>query len=75
MSTYKDNSFPVMKGHVNLGVSVQVGGGTFLCVEDGALVATWQDDTTDSFTMTAGNAYNFGNIKQVQILSGKFHRA
>ena len=75
MGTYKDNSFPVMKDKVNLGVSVQVGGGTFLCVEDGALVATWQDDTTDTFTMIAGDAYNFGNIKQVQISSGLFHRA
>ena len=72
---YKDNSFPATKGKVNLGASTQAGGGAYLCVEDGSLTVTWSDDTTDTFTLTAGGALDFGNAKQVEILSGLYHRA
>ena len=72
---YKSNAFPVGKGKVNLTTGT-FGGGVFLCVVDGDLLVTWADDTTDTLSLTAGDAINaVRTAKTVGIVSGTFHIA
>jgi len=46
----------------------------YLCVEDGVLELTFDDDSVGSVNCIAGQAYSFGkSVEKVEIKSGKFH--
>ena len=70
--TYRDNSFPINKGKVNLTTGT-FGGGAFLCTVDGSLVVTWDDDSTDTIACITGDAFNIKGCKTVEITAGTFH--
>jgi hypothetical protein len=45
-----------------------------VCVEDGTVVATWEDTTTTEFTFKAGDSFRFFAVDctRVQVTSGTF---
>ena len=71
--SYKENGFPISKGRVNM-TSGSVAG-LLLCVEDGAINVTWDDDSTAVISMVAGDAINFSKAKSAVIDSGSYHGA
>ncbi len=73
--SYRDNSFPVVKGQVNLGIQAGLPSGTYKCVADGSITVTWLSDGTDTFVMLAGESIDIRQGKYVEILGGIFHRA
>ena len=71
---YRDKSFPLKQGNVNL-TSGSYSGGVFLCASLGNLTITWEDDTQDSVDVAQGQALNISyGVKSVTINSGTFHR-
>ena len=72
--SFRDNSFPMTKGNVNL-TSGSLGGGIYLCVADGSLKIVWMDTTTETVNVVEGNAYNFTTgVTSIEVLTGTFHR-
>ena len=72
---FKDNGFPLKKGQVNLITGTRAGG-IYLCIEPGAILVTWDDDSTDTIETQLGSAYNFVvGTKSTAIVSGKYHLA
>ncbi len=72
--SYKENSFPLVKGNTNLTSGVY-GQGTYLCVDDGALDVVWEDGTPETISTVAGDAFSFPRVQSVTVLSGTFHKA
>lgn len=73
--TYRGNSFPLVKGQVNL-TSGTYGAGIYLCTVDGSISVTWSDSTSDTITCTKGEAFNLlSGVTDVTITDGTFHRA
>jgi len=73
--TYRGNSFPLVKGQVNL-TSGTYGASVYLCVVDGSFSVTWSDGTSDIINCTQGEAFNLTNgVSGVTITAGTFHRA
>ncbi len=62
----------LQRGRVNLTSGVHKDINSFSCVEDGTLVITWNDGTTDAVDFVAGDRYSL-NVKSVEITSGVFH--
>ena len=72
--SYRENSFPLSKGKVNLTTGT-FGGGAFLCTVAGDLTITWDDDTTSVVSCLEGNAFNIVSSKSVEITSGTYQVA
>lgn len=72
--SYKDNSFPLTKGNVNL-TSGTYDDGAYLCTVDGSLTITWSDNTSDTINVVEGLAVNVIGSKSVVITSGTFCKA
>ena len=72
-NSYIENTFPVRQGKVNL-TSGNIGG-VVVCVVDGSLDLVWEDDSTDTISMSAGDAVNLFEVKACTIVSGTFHQA
>jgi len=71
MGAYIDNAYPVQKGKVNLTTGAL--GATALCVADGSITVTWEDDSTDVLDMVAGDAIDLRNAKSAVVTTGTFH--
>lgn len=74
--SYKDNAFPLTQDGVNLtsGTFTDTRENIFLCVADGVLTVTWQDNTTSAISCLEGGAFTVESAKQIVITSGTFHK-
>jgi len=73
--SYKKNALPLREGKVNLVNGVVLGGGVYVCVEEGSLNIIWASGGTDTIYCVAGDAYDFVEVTSVEVASGIFHRA
>ena len=71
--SYKVNAFPILKDRVNLTSGLVYG--AVVCITDGSLDIVWEDSSTATIDMIAGDAIDVGNAKTATITSGKFHSA
>ena len=72
--SYKENSFPLIKGQVNLTTGVH-SSCCMVCVAPGDLSVQWVEGGTDTISAVAGDAYNLLNVVGITIVSGTFHKA
>jgi len=74
--SYQDNAFPILEGGVNIGPSINQGGGYYLCVAAGNIQITFNTGAKSTIVCTAGQLFDLTtSIKIIEIVDGIFHRA
>ena len=76
--SYEQNAFPIDQGKIELTSGARTSPScnmVYWCIADGVLTLTFRDTTTDTVTLTAGDAVNLNspNITSVTITSGTFN--
>ena len=73
--SYLGNSFPLLKGGVNVNTAGDNVLGVVLCITDGSIDVVWKDNTTDSVPLLAGMMFNLHSAKSAVVATGSYHIA
>ena len=76
--SYKENAFPIDQGSIEVTTGTRVSPAcnkVYWCTVDGVLTLTFADASTDTATLSAGDAVNLNspNIESVVVTSGTFN--
>ena len=62
----------LQKGLINLGAGTYSAESIIHCEDDGDIILTWEDETTDSYSMLAGEDRAIYDVETITINSGIF---